>query len=61
MFSCIGRGPYFYGGEDRDLQALTSRFPGLPVLGLYGSNQIAPLNGGRLLHNGVVTALFSES
>ncbi|HET7775961.1 MAG TPA: FIST C-terminal domain-containing protein [Azospira sp.] len=60
MFSCIGRGPYFYGGEDRDLLVLRERFPELPLLGLYGSGQIAPLNGGRLLHNSVVTALFSE-
>ena len=60
MFSCIGRGPYFYGGEDRDLLVFTERFPGVPLLGLYGSGQIAPSNGGRLLHNSVVTALFSE-
>lgn len=61
MFSCIGRGPYFYGGEDRDLLAFTDRFPGVPLLGLYGSGQIAPLNGGRLVHNGVVAALFAGS
>lgn len=60
MFSCIGRGPYFYGGEDRDLLALKDRFPGLPLLGLYGSGQIAPEHDGRLLHNGVVAALFSS-
>lgn len=62
-FSCIGRGPYFYGGEDRDLACLTQHFPGLPVLGLYGSSQIVPQSegGGRLVHNAVVTALFTAS
>ena len=60
MFSCIGRGPYFYGGEDRDLEALRQRFPGLPVLGVYGTGQIAPAGaaGHRHLQNAVVTALF---
>ncbi len=63
MFSCIGRGPYFYGGEDRDLNLLRQRFPGLPILGTYGTGQIAPGNqraglGNRQLENAVVTALI---
>lgn len=63
VFSCIGRGPYFYGGEDRDLACLTQHFPGLPILGLYGSSQILPQHdgGGRLVHNAVVTALYTVS
>jgi small ligand-binding sensory domain FIST len=61
MFSCIGRGPYFYGGEDHDLDALRQRFPDLPILGTYGTGQIAPSPGGnRPLQNAVVTALFSQ-
>lgn len=62
FFSCIGRGPYFYGGEDRDLIALGERYPGLPILGAYGTGQIA-FHGenSRQLHNSVVTALFSET
>ncbi|MBS1227389.1 MAG: hypothetical protein H6R17_666 [Proteobacteria bacterium] len=63
MFSCIGRGPYFYGGEDRDLIALRQRFPALPVLGTYGTGQIAPAtaqHANRALHNAVVTALISR-
>ncbi len=61
MFSCIGRGPYFYGGDDRDLALLCQRFPGLPVLGTYSTGQIAPsLCGNRLRQNNVVTALISE-
>ena len=64
MFSCIGRGPFFYGGEDRDLQAFSQRFPGLPVIGVYGTSQIAPLGerpgaGNGLFQNSVVTALLT--
>lgn len=68
MFSCIGRGPYFYGGEDRDLIALRQRFPALPVLGTYGTGQIAPTvptpgaaqHCNRQLQNAVVSALISR-
>jgi hypothetical protein len=62
VFSCIGRGPYFYGGEDRDLKVLGERFPGLPLLGSYGTGQIAAAHRGtpnRQLQNAVVTALIS--
>ena len=64
MFSCIGRSPFFYGGEDRDLNAFTERFPGLPILGVYGTAQIAPLGNGAGTHNdqfqnSVVTALMT--
>jgi len=66
MFSCIGRGPYFYGEGDRDLELLCRRFPGLPVLGTYSTGQIAPSSCGnamsnRLLQNSVVTALVSPA
>lgn len=57
MASCIGRGPYFYGGEDRDHQALTTHWPNTPLLGAYGAGQIAPFaEGNRLLQNSVVVA-----
>ncbi len=64
MFSCIGRGPFFYGGEDRDLKAFTERFPGLPIIGIYGTGQIAPLgdrsgSGNGQFQNSVVTALVT--
>lgn len=61
VFSCIGRGPCFHGGPDRELECLRERFPGLPLIGSYGTGQIAPgLGGGcRLLHNAVVSALIS--
>ena len=62
MFSCIGRGPYFYGGDDRDLALLCQRFPCLPVLGTYSTGQITPSrSGNRLRQNSVVTALISET
>jgi len=62
MFSCIGRGPYFYGGEDRDLETLRHRFPDLPILGAYGTGQIAPAGPARSQHlqNAVVTALIGD-
>ncbi|MEW5887848.1 MAG: FIST C-terminal domain-containing protein [Pseudomonadota bacterium] len=59
MFSCMGRGPYFFGGEDRDLAAVKERFPGMPLAGVYGSGEIGHIGGGnRILHNTAVLALF---
>lgn len=58
FFSCIGRGPYFYDGEDRDWQLLRECFPSLPFLGAYGSGQIASVPGTRALQNCVVVDLF---
>ncbi len=58
MFPCMGRGPYFYGGEDRDIQLLKRRFPALPFAGFYGNGEIAHLDGAnRLLQYSVVLAL----
>ncbi len=61
-FSCIGRGPYFHGKDDLDLAALSERFPGLPVIGAYGTGQIA-FHGmrSRQLQNAVVVAIYEES
>ena len=63
MFSCLGRGPYFHDGDDREVDCLRERFPGLPLIGCYGTGQIAPspAGGNRLLQNAVVTALISTS
>jgi len=59
MFSCIGRGPLFYGGDDRDLLAFRQRFPGVPLLGAYGSGQIAPTaSGNQLFQNTALTLLY---
>jgi len=62
MFSCLGRGPLFYGGDDRDLLAFRERCPGVPLIGAYGSGQIAPVgDGNRLFQNAVVTLLFESA
>jgi len=45
MFSCLGRGPGFYGDVDRDVAALRERCPGMPFAGFYGNAEIAPLGG----------------
>ena len=65
MFSCIGRGPFFYGGEDRDLNILRERFPKLPILGTYGTGQIAPLplrgkTSNLELQNSVVVSIIGK-
>lgn len=61
VFSCIGRGPCFYAGDDEDLGCLRERFAGLPLIGAYTSGQLVPgpAGGNRLLQNAVVTALLS--
>lgn len=62
MFSCIGRGPLFYGNDDRDLLAFRERLPNTPLIGAYGSGQIAPANGrNRLFQNSVMTLLFENA
>jgi len=60
LFSCLGRGPWFFGGEDRDLAVVKERFPGMPFAGAYGGGQIAPrFNGNGQTCNAAVLALFS--
>jgi hypothetical protein len=62
MFSCIGRGPLFYGNDDRDLVAFRETFPDTPLLGAYGTGQIVPAAGGnRLFHNTALTLLFEST
>ena len=61
LFSCLGRGPYFYGGIDKDLALLKQEFPHLPLIGLYGNGEIAPANGSsELLQYSAVLALFAR-
>jgi small ligand-binding sensory domain FIST len=43
FFPCMGRGPYFYGGVDRDLDLIAGRYPGMPLIGFYGNGEIGPL------------------
>lgn len=59
LFPCIGRGPSFYGGRDRDLDLVTARFPGLPVIGIYGNGELGPLDGvNHLYQYSTVLGLF---
>jgi len=62
FFSCIGRGAGFYGGRDRDWQAVRDRFPGMPFAGFYGNGAIAWCAGAnRLLQYASVLALFADA
>lgn len=58
FFPCLGRGPSFYGGEDRDIASILEHYPELPLIGFYGNGEIAPLNGmNRLLQYSAVLGL----
>jgi small ligand-binding sensory domain FIST len=60
-FPCMGRGPYFYGGVDLDLQIIKRQFPGMPVIGFYGNGEIAPFNGSnQLFQYAAVLGLFCD-
>ena len=61
LFSCLGRGPYFYNNTDQDLALLKAMFPKLPIIGFYGNGEIAPIQGvNALLQYSAVLALFAE-
>ena len=58
-FPCMGRGPYFYGGVDLDLQIMQKRFPGMPLIGFYGNGEFASFNGSnQLFQYAAVLGLF---
>lgn len=60
LFPCMGRGPHFYGNRDRDLEALSTRFPKLPIIGMYGNGELGPLDGANHLYQySTVLGLFS--
>lgn len=62
LFSCLGRGPYFYNGVDRDLNVIKQTFPNMPLLGFYGNGEVAYINGSnQLLPYAAVLSLFSTS
>ncbi len=59
LFPCLGRGPQFYGNRDRDLDLLRGRFPGLPIVGMYGNGELGPLDGiNHLYQYSTVLGLF---
>lgn len=62
LFSCLGRGPYFYNGVDQDLALIKTLFPNMPIIGFYGNGEIAPINGSNeLLQYSAVLGLFTKS
>lgn len=62
VFSCMARGPYYYGGDDEDLNLLTAQLPNVPIIGFYGNGQIAPImSKNTLLQHSIVLALFGQS
>lgn len=61
LFSCMGRGPYFYSGVDRDLMLIQKQLPDMPLIGFYGNGEIAPINGkNQLLQYSAVLGLFGQ-
>ena len=61
LFSCLGRGPYFYNGIDQDLALIKTLLPKLPIIGFYGNGEIAPINGvNELLQYSAVLGLFAD-
>lgn len=58
--SCLGRGPWFHGNSDRDLDQLRGRYPDLPIIGAYGTSQYLTNAQGLAAHqNAVGFALFA--
>ncbi|HEV2673608.1 MAG TPA: FIST N-terminal domain-containing protein [Aliidongia sp.] len=39
-FSCVGRGPGFFGGEGVEMAAIQERLPDLPLVGFFGNGEI---------------------
>jgi small ligand-binding sensory domain FIST len=61
LFPCMGRGPYFYGGEDRDWSLFRQRYPGIPLIGFYGNGEIGPLNqANQIFQYSAVLGLFAQ-
>lgn len=60
FFPCMGRGPYFYGGVDRDLDLVKQRFTDMPLIGFYGNGEIAPLsNANELFQYSAVLGVYN--
>jgi small ligand-binding sensory domain FIST len=61
LFSSLGRGPYFYNGQDLDLALIKILLPNMPLIGFYGNGEIAPINGvNTLLEYSAVLGLFGD-
>jgi small ligand-binding sensory domain FIST len=40
-FSCVGRGPGFFGGEGQELAAIREQLGDIPLVGFFGNGEIA--------------------
>ncbi|MCS6785634.1 MAG: FIST C-terminal domain-containing protein [Thiobacillaceae bacterium] len=61
MFPCVGRGPAFYGGDERDIQQFVRHCPDTPLIGCYGYGEIAHLDGANhLLQYSTVLAVYYD-
>jgi len=49
-FNCSGRGKGLFGAPDHDAAAIRRRFPTLPLAGLFGNGELAPIGGKNLVH-----------
>lgn len=62
LFSCLSRGPGFYGGRDRDIEILRAQCPGMPFAGFYGNGEIGPIGDGSALYSySAVMGLYRRS
>jgi len=60
-FNCCARGTSLYGDKGVDAAAIAAALPGVPLIGLFGNGEIAPVGEGSCLfaYTGVLT-LVSE-
>jgi small ligand-binding sensory domain FIST len=58
-FNCCARGTSLYGEKDVDARAIASALPGVPLIGLFGNGEIAPVGEGSRLfaYTGVLTVI----
>jgi small ligand-binding sensory domain FIST len=62
LFSCLGRGPYFYDGTAQDLNTIKAAFPEMPFIGFYGNGEIAQVcEQNQLLAYSAVFSVFSHT
>lgn len=58
-FNCCARGSSLYGEEGVDARAIAAALPGVPLIGLFGNGEIAPVGEGSRLfaYTGVLTVV----
>jgi small ligand-binding sensory domain FIST len=59
-FPCLGRGPSFYDGTDKDTAAIIRHYPDMPLVGFYGNGEIVNHNAAnQLMQYSTVLALYT--